>query len=104
MQYALECRDFSFQGERTLRRYAGQLVVDLHPADGPATGSGPSLKKQAGQVRRRAGAVGEAVVDPARPRVGGSSEFTLLDNPYRPNTRPMPEFVDRRSPFRDPNG
>ena len=32
----------------------------------------------------------------------GSSEFTLLGNPYRPSTRPMPEFVDRRSPFGDP--
>ncbi|MDE0455783.1 MAG: GFA family protein [Chromatiales bacterium] len=34
----------------------------------------------------------------------GSSEFTLRGNPYRPSTRPTPEFVDRRSPFRSSEG
>ena len=34
----------------------------------------------------------------------GSSEFTLRGNPYWPSTRPIPEFVDRRSPFKDSKG
>ena len=31
----------------------------------------------------------------------GRGEFTLLGHPYRPSPRPMPESVDRRSPFKD---